>query len=63
MNSSTKKIRQLIDICDELNMELLSYTAKRLRRDWDDLTYIAIIERPDKRVQTMIYDKELETWK
>ena len=63
MNSSTKKIRQLIDICDELDMELLSYTAKRLRKDWDDLTYIAIIERPDKRVQTMIYDKELETWK
>ena len=63
MNSSTKKIRQLIDICDELDMELLSYTAKRLRRDWDDLTYIAIIERPDKRVQTMIYDNELEAWK
>ena len=63
MNSSTKKIRQLIDICDELNMELLSYTAKRLRRDWDDLTYIAIIERPDKRVQTMIYDNELEAWR
>lgn len=63
MNSSTKKIRQLVDMCDELDMELLSYAAKRLRRDWDDLTYIAIIERPDKRVQTMIYDNELEAWK
>lgn len=63
MNSSTKKIRQLIDICDELDMELLSYTAKRLRKDWDDLIYIAIIERPDKRVQTMIYDNELEAWR
>lgn len=63
MNSSTKKIRQLVDICDELDMELLSYTAKRLRRDWDDLIYIAIIERPDKRVQTMIYDNELEAWR
>lgn len=63
MNSNTKKIRQLIDICDELDVELLSYTAKRLRRDWDDLIYIAIIERPDKRVQTMIYDNELEAWR
>lgn len=63
MNSSTKKIRQLIDICDELDVELLSYTAKRLRKDWDDLIYIAIIERPDKRVQTMIYDNELEAWR
>lgn len=63
MNSSTKKIKQLVKICDELDVELISYAVKRLHGDWNKLTYIAVVEHKDDRVQTMIYDKELEVWR
>lgn len=63
MKTNNLKIKQLVQKCDEIDAEIISYSIKRLFEDWDILTYVAIIKKGDHElIQTLVYDNKLEQW-